>query len=303
MSFHLGIEDALEMKSSLRSPRPVTPKGSVRFGDDNTPRSIAASNNAAGGSETSSTQPKRGGGKPKGPTPLTSLAPTAGTIANQIAAIHDLIMASDLAPLKKKTCHLHLFDADRLLMGHFAAQDNAKTKRRLQQQRSADERASAFTAKNVAAAAAQASTTTSQPAANQFVDPLSLSVGGGSSRPAGEGAASESGLSKSALRRARAQASWDRFLKAVSGNLSPGEVELLSLATIKKLMHHYGIDRDAVDVANIELFWRNLAQAREDQRNERAIINKQCAAAPEPTKKRAARELSATFDKRSDKRR
>jgi hypothetical protein len=273
--------DLLDLKSSLRAPHDggLTPKSSVRF--DGTPRSLLAESvqgSAAPSKRTSA--------------PLTAPAPTIGTIATQINAIHDMIMASDLAPLKKKTCHIALFDADRLLVAHYAAKDKARDSARRQREEVLKSGPSQLTSKNVAAASVQSAHV--DPAAQFDATPRS-----------GTDAASlsEGGLTRRAARKARAEASWQRFLSCVSGHLSPAEVELLSLATIKRLTNHYGIDRDAVDVANIELHWRQIAQDREDLRNQKAIINKQCAAAPEPQKKKAARDLSASFNKRSDQRR
>ena len=104
------------------------------------------------------------------------------------------------------------------------------------------------------------------------------------------------------LRQAACERSWKRLAKMAQKDLSGEELKLLSLSTIRKLMNHYGIDHDPVEVANIELQWRVHAQAREDDRHKNSIMHKACEAADDKTKTTAARNLSKTFDKASPKR-
>jgi hypothetical protein len=95
-----------------------------------------------------------------------------------------------------------------------------------------------------------------------------------------------------ALTNQKLRKSWQRFLKKCSGSMSPEEVALLSLPTIKELMHHYQFDRSPVEMANVELYWRALAQQREDDRHQAALAYKKCAAATVDTKKPPGRVIA-----------
>jgi hypothetical protein len=284
-SFEFERQDSAP--SALRSPRGMTtPKGSVRFGGDVPPLPTATKTTAGKGSTNKGAKPSRAGGSAgatTGMTPLKTLAPTVGTIADQLSLLHDMILGSDFAPLVKKSCHIELFDADRVISdyaGRSATTTAATTRVRRHS-------ATRVTPRTNGGGAGAAASSEGSPA---------------SENGEGESVTSEVRLSREA-RRAKMERSWARFLKCVSGNLSSEEVELLSLPTVKGLMKHYGIDRDPVDTANIELYWRELAQRREDRRNQSAIMNKTCGAVSQPAKHQATRDLSASFDKRSDKRR
>jgi hypothetical protein len=244
--------------------------------------------------------------EPKKPstTPLKSAAPTVGTLVEKLSALHDMVLASDHAPLVKKSCHVHLFDADRAI---------AQWQLRHKSKGTARGGKAGSTATTPRDSARRGSTAGGTPRA-ALVSNASFSSNLSASSPkrhADPGAAQETasspgsdfgGVSK-AERLERQERSWSRFLKCVTGQLSPEEVELLSLSTVKRLMKHYGLDRDPVDTANIELYWRTLAQRREDERNTKAIMHKNCAAASNPKKAAAGRDISATFNKRSDQRR
>jgi hypothetical protein len=267
-------------------------------------------------------------------TPLKSASPTVGTIADRLNALHELVLKSDLAPLVKKACHLELFDADRVLNQFHSRQQPTPGRgvtgttprpaaspvpRTGAQAPAPQERApgkTPSTARSITGGTA--STTGSVPGLRGGIKASSNNLGaaGGGSFHADPALQSDAQSASEAdpeaqraaaelktLRRQRQEKAWARFLKCISGQLSPDEVELLSLTTVKQLMKHYGIDRDPIDTANIELHWREIAQRREDSRNQKAIMHKTCAAASSPTKAKATRDLSASFDKRSDKRR
>ena len=104
------------------------------------------------------------------------------------------------------------------------------------------------------------------------------------------------------LREQACQRSWGHLAKLASKDLSKDELKLLSLATVRSLMKHYGIDRDPIEVANIELQWRNHAQQREDDRHKNSVMHKSCEAASDKNKTQAARAISKTFDKGSTQR-
>lgn len=270
----------------LKSPRsvatgtpPMTPKGSVKFaGEPSTPSLPSA--------------------RRTGPTstPLKKAAPTAGTVLDRITLIHNMIIDSELAPLVKKRSHVALFDADRMIMESLSeAQRKSIQARRRPVSPEAE-------------AAANGGLTVSQlegPGRRRPGPNGSVTSGGNSTRP--RDVTSDGGNSRSSpspLRDHPAQVqSWNRFIKCLNGKLSRDEVELLSLTTVKQLMKHYGMDRDPVEVANIELYWRVLAQRREDERNKKAIMHKNCSAVSPPSNQKATRTLSKTFDKSTDQRR
>ena len=79
------------------------------------------------------------------------------------------------------------------------------------------------------------------------------------------------GGASAAASQAKMRKSWDFFLTKIQHQMSPQEAELLSLKTVKQLMHHFHIDRNPVDVANIELFWREQAQQRERERRAKSM--------------------------------
>ncbi len=93
---------------------------------------------------------------------------------------------------------------------------------------------------------------------------------------------------------------WAAFTRALGKSMTPEEASLLSIQTVKKLAHHYKLDQDTMFVASLELEWREIAQKREDQRNKKAVMHKQCAKADNVA---AARQIAKSMDASSDKRR
>lgn len=88
--------------------------------------------------------------------------------------------------------------------------------------------------------------------------------------------------------------SWKKLVAMVKSRMSEEELSLLSLPTIRDLMHYYVLDRDPVEIANVELYWRALAQQREDERNKKALPHKSCGATPQNVKG-PAREISKQY--------
>lgn len=98
-----------------------------------------------------------------------------------------------------------------------------------------------------------------------------------------------------ALTNAKLRKSWQKFLKKCQASLSPEEAALLSLPTIKEMMHHYQLDRNPVEMANVELYWRALAQQREDDRVQAALAHKKCAATSDSSKKPPGRVMAESM--------
>ena len=94
---------------------------------------------------------------------------------------------------------------------------------------------------------------------------------------------------------AKLKQAWKKFLSKCAKSMSPEEVSLLSLPTIKELMHYYQMDRDPVEMANVELYWRALAQQREDDRHAAALAHKKCSATTDETKRGPARQIAETM--------
>jgi hypothetical protein len=258
--------------------------------------------------------------RPAKNTPLVSVAPTVGAIRDQLSELHAMIThAEGIAPLVKRDCHETLLAADRMLV---------VTTRKIAMRKEDEEAATAKLAENLRQAqgsdkkkelektksafgggmafATKASIKTDRDDAMNEIKAVTKGTDGklnngptkeeldamlAEAKAAEAKKAAEEHRHEMQLKRA-----WLKFTAQLKDKLNADEVALLSLPTIRNLMAHYGFEREPVVVAKIELYWRLLAQRREDARNAKALMHKQCAAVEEETQLAATRKVSKSFD-------